>query len=106
MLTSDALYDGEPVAGLSDAFLVGDSELHVYHTVNVEPRLINTKTVVVFRAKTTCIQQQSCEECLNLRQVIFFNSPSLKGMVFFFLHLKPITILLRNINVFVVGLFC
>ena len=35
LLNADALYDDEPVAGLSDAFLVGDSELHVYHTVNV-----------------------------------------------------------------------
>ncbi|XP_059099133.1 plexin domain-containing protein 1-like [Tigriopus californicus] len=68
LLTADALYDHEPVAGLSDAFLIGDSELHVYHTLNLDNTDINSKTVVLFKAKPTCIQQQSCEECSSLRQ--------------------------------------
>ena len=67
LLTSDALYDGEPVAGLSDAFLIGDSELHVYHTLNVDNPDIMTQTVVLFEAKPTCIQQTSCEACSALR---------------------------------------
>lgn len=66
LLTSDALYDNEPVAGLSDAFLIGDSELHVYHTMNVDNPDINTQTVVFFKAKPTCIQQQTCETCAAL----------------------------------------
>lgn len=68
LLTVDALYDKEPVAGLSDAFLIGDNELHVYHTLNVENVDIETKTVVVFNAKPTCILQQSCEECAQFRR--------------------------------------
>lgn len=67
MLTSEALYDHEPAAGLSDAFLVGDSELHVYHTVNVAPPDIIDKTVAVFHPKPTCIAQRSCEACAKLR---------------------------------------
>jgi len=67
LLTADALYDSEPVAGLSDAFLVGDSELHVYHTMNVANPDIMTKTVVRFTPKPTCIQQRSCEACSALR---------------------------------------
>ncbi len=72
LLNADALYDDEPVAGLSDAFLIGDSELHVYHTVNVENPDINSRTVVKFTAKPTCIQQQSCEECAALRDTSEF----------------------------------
>ena len=68
LLTVDALYDREPVAGLSDAFLLGDSELHVYHAVNVGNPDIVTGTVVVFRAKETCVRQQSCGQCLELRR--------------------------------------
>ena len=44
--------------GLSDAFLIGDSELHVYHTLNVKNPDVLSKTVVVFKAKPTCIRQQ------------------------------------------------
>ena len=72
LLTADALYDNEPVAGLSDAFLIGDSELHVYHTLHVDNPHINTKTVVVFDAKPTCIQQQSCDECVQMRKTSSF----------------------------------
>ncbi|QQP39162.1 Uncharacterized protein FKW44_019957, partial [Caligus rogercresseyi] len=61
LLSADALYDDEPVAGISDAFLVGNNELHVYHTVNVDNTDIRSKTVVVFTAKNTCIQQKSCQ---------------------------------------------
>ncbi len=68
MLTADALYDDEPVAGLSDAFLIGDSELHVYHTMNVQNPDIMSKTVVRFRAKPTCVQQESCAACASLRE--------------------------------------
>jgi len=67
LLTTDALYDNEPVAGLSDAFLIGDSELHVYHTLNVDNPDIKTGTVIVFNAKPTCIRQTSCDACMNLR---------------------------------------
>ncbi len=72
LLNADALYDDEPVAGLSDAFLIGDSELHVYHTVNVGNPDIMTRTVVKFTAKPTCIQQQSCEDCSTLRETSDF----------------------------------
>ena len=68
LLTTDALYDHEPVAGLSDAFLIGDSELHVYHTMNVDNTDISTGTVIIFKAKPTCIRQTSCDDCANLRQ--------------------------------------
>ena len=68
LLTTDALYDNEPVAGLSDAFLIGDSELHVYHTLNVENSDIRTGAVVYFKAKPTCIRQTSCDDCSLLRQ--------------------------------------
>lgn len=67
LLTTDALYDHEPVAGLSDAFLIGDSELHVYHTMNVDNTDISTGTVIIFKAKPTCIRQTSCDDCANLR---------------------------------------
>ena len=46
--------------GLSDAFLIGDSELHVYHTLNVKNPDVLSETVVVFKAKPTCIRQQVC----------------------------------------------
>ncbi len=72
LLNADALYDDEPVAGLSDAFLIGDSELHVYHTVNIPNPDIMSRTVVKFTSKPTCIQQQSCEECAILRETSDF----------------------------------
>ncbi|CAB4062509.1 unnamed protein product [Lepeophtheirus salmonis] len=62
-----------PVAGISDAFLVGNNELHVYHTVNVDNTDIHSKTVVVFTAKPTCIQQKSCEECSKFKENSPFN---------------------------------
>ena len=43
---------------MSDAFLIGDSELHVYHTLNVKNPDVLSETVVVFKAKPTCIRQQ------------------------------------------------
>ena len=67
LLAADALYDGEPVAGLSDAFLIGDSELHVYHTLSLDNADINSKTVAVFTAKKTCVSQDSCKSCMDLR---------------------------------------
>ena len=73
LLTTDALYDNEPVAGLSDAFLIGDSELHVYHTLNVDNPDIKTGTVIVFNAKPTCIRQTSCDACMNLRATSEFS---------------------------------
>ena len=48
-----------PLTGLSDAFLIGDSELHVYHTLNVKNPDVLSETVVVFKAKPTCIRQQA-----------------------------------------------
>lgn len=68
LLAADALYDGEPVAGLSDAFLIGDSELHVYHTLSLDNADINSKTVAVFTAKKTCVAQDSCSSCMDLRE--------------------------------------
>lgn len=72
LLTSDALYDNEPVAGLSDAFLIGDNELHVYHTLNVENPDIVSGVVVLFKAKPTCVQQDNCQSCLRMRQTSEF----------------------------------
>ena len=54
------------MAGLSDAFLLHDSELHVYHTLNVDNTDMRTKTVIVFHAKPTCIRQTSCDTCAQL----------------------------------------
>ena len=65
LLTTDALYDNEPVAGLSDAFIVGNSELHVYHSLNVDNVDIRSQAVVIFHPKPTCIQAKTCGECSN-----------------------------------------
>lgn len=73
LLSADALYDDEPVAGLSDAFLIGDSELHVYHTLNVKNPDVLSETVVVFKAKPTCIRQQNCQDCNKLRKTSEFD---------------------------------
>jgi len=73
LLSADALYDDEPVAGLSDAFLIGDSELHVYHTLNVKNPDVLSDTVVVFKAKPTCIRQQNCQDCNELRKTSEFD---------------------------------
>ena len=72
LLSSDALYDHEPVAGLSDAFLVGDSELHVYHTLNVDNVDIRSKTVVLFHPRPTCVTQRTCGDCLALADTSTF----------------------------------
>jgi len=68
VLTTAALYDHEPVAGISDAFLLHGSELHLYNKINIENVDINTKTVTVFKAKPTCVAQTSCESCASLRE--------------------------------------
>ena len=57
---SDILPLSYQLTGLSDAFLIGDSELHVYHTLNVKNPDVLSETVVVFKAKPTCIRQQVC----------------------------------------------
>jgi hypothetical protein len=67
VLTTAALYDREPVAGISDAFLIHGSELHLYNKINIDNIDINTRTVAVFRHLPTCVQQESCGECLDLR---------------------------------------
>lgn len=66
VLTTAALYDHEPVAGISDAFLLHGSELHLYNKINIENVDINTKTVAVFKAKPTCVEQTTCESCASL----------------------------------------
>ena len=66
LLTTDALYDNEPVAGLSDAFIVGNSELHVYHSLNVDNVDIRSQAVVIFNPKPTCIQAKTCGECSEM----------------------------------------
>jgi len=68
VLTRAALYDHEPVAGISDAFLLHGSELHLYSKINIENVKINTRTVAVFAAQPTCIAQPGCAECAALRQ--------------------------------------
>lgn len=72
LLSSDALYDHEPVAGLSDAFLVGDAELHVYHTLNVDNVDIRSDSVVLFHPKPTCVIQRTCGDCLALAETSEF----------------------------------
>lgn len=67
VLTRAALYDHEPVAGISDAFLLHGSELHLYSKINIENVKINTRTVAVFRALPTCIAQPDCGACVSLR---------------------------------------
>lgn len=67
VLTRAALYDHEPVAGISDAFLLHGSELHLYSKINIENVKINTRTVAVFRALPTCIAQRDCGACVSLR---------------------------------------
>jgi len=73
VLTKAALYDHEPVAGISDAFLLHGSELHLYSKINIENVHINTRTVAIFRAQPTCIGQHSCGECSSLRESSAFN---------------------------------
>jgi len=73
VLTRAALYDHEPVAGISDAFLLHGSELHLYSKINIENVNINTQTVAIFRAQPTCIAQQSCGECVSLRHKTEFD---------------------------------
>jgi len=68
VLTTAALYDHEPVAGISDAFLLHGSELHLYNKINIENVDINTRTVAVFRALPTCVAQKSCGACSRLRE--------------------------------------
>jgi len=67
VLTTAALYDHEPVAGISDAFLINGAELHLYNKINIDNIDINTRTVAIFRALPTCVQQDSCGSCLDLR---------------------------------------
>lgn len=67
VLTTAALYDHEPVAGISDAFLLHGSELHLYNKINIDNVDINTRTVAVFKALPTCIAQKSCAACVGLR---------------------------------------
>ena len=45
VLTMAALYDHEPVASISDAFLLHGSELHLYKKINIKNVDINTRTV-------------------------------------------------------------
>ena len=66
VLTTAALYDHEPVAGISDAFLLKGSELHLYNKINIDNIDINTRTVAVFKALPTCISQPSCTSCAAL----------------------------------------
>ena len=61
----EALYDKELVIGISDAF-VQNGLLHMYHAISVPKEKIKDKTIVLFRAKPTCIRQTNCEDCLNL----------------------------------------
>jgi len=68
VLTRAALYDHEPVAGISDAFLLHGSELHLYSKINIDNVHINTRTVAVFTAQDTCVGQRSCGDCMALRQ--------------------------------------
>jgi len=73
VLTRAALYDHEPVAGISDAFLLHGSELHLYSKINIDNVHINTRTVAIFRAQDTCIAMTTCGECVSLRQKSEFN---------------------------------
>lgn len=66
VLTMAALYDHEPVAGISDAFLLHGSELHLYNKINIDNIDINTRTVSVFTALPTCISQTTCASCASL----------------------------------------
>merc|ERR1712117_174328 len=68
VLTTAALYDHEPVAGISDAFLLHGSELHLYNKINIDNIDINTRTVAVFEALPTCVSQTTCNQCSDLRQ--------------------------------------
>merc|ERR1712223_1144075 len=68
VLTTAALYDHEPVAGISDAFLLHGSELHLYNKINIDNIDINTRTVAIFSALPTCVAQTSCNQCSDLRQ--------------------------------------
>jgi len=72
VLTTAALYDHEPVAGISDAFLLHGSELHLYNKINIENVDINTRTVAIFRALPTCVAQKSCGACSHLRETSDF----------------------------------
>merc|ERR1719430_1295169 len=68
VLTMAALYDHEPVAGISDAFLLHGSELHLYNKINIDNIDINTRTVSVFKALPTCVSQKTCSSCMSLSE--------------------------------------
>merc|ERR1711874_104421 len=72
VLTTAALYDHEPVAGISDAFLLHGSELHLYSKINIDNVMINTRTVATFSARPTCIAQTSCGQCVELTRTSEF----------------------------------
>lgn len=72
VLTTAALYDHEPVAGISDAFLLHGSELHLYSKINIDNVMINTRTVAIFSARPTCIAQTSCGQCVDLTRTSDF----------------------------------
>lgn len=72
VLTTAALYDHEPVAGISDAFLLHGSELHLYSKINIDNVMINTRTVATFSARPTCIAQTSCGQCVDLTRTSEF----------------------------------
>lgn len=72
ILSTAALYDHEPVAGISDAFLLHGSELHLYSKINIDNVMINTRAVAEFKAKPTCISQRSCGECVELARTSEF----------------------------------
>lgn len=67
VLTTAALYDHEPVAGISDAFLLHGSELHLYNKINIANPDINTRTVAIFKSLPSCVSQSSCSSCSHLR---------------------------------------
>jgi len=72
ILSTAALYDHEPVAGISDAFLLHGSELHLYSKINIDNTMINTRTVATFSARPTCISKRSCGECVSLARASDF----------------------------------
>ena len=61
----DATEHGRVLSGISDAYPVGDVELHQYHSVTVNVTSLANLTRVNFTPKKSCNMATSCDECVR-----------------------------------------
>jgi len=70
--SDEHLYDDKLEIGISDGF-VQNGSLYMYHAISVPKSRIKDQTVVLLRAKPTCIRQQNCGDCLELLKTSNFD---------------------------------